>query len=270
MIHVIILTFNESLHIRRAVQSALEITSSVFVIDSFSTDDTVQIACGLGATVYKRAWKNHSDQFNWGLEKVGAQAGDWIFRLDADEYLSNPLIQKINSIDFRSSLYKGFSVNRRIVFQGDEVKYGGVGSTYIVRFFEYGFGRSETKLMDEHIVINGKVGTLRERLYDNNLNDLEYWFSKHLRYAKNEAIDYISTDSFTPNIGFSAKVRRFMKSWIYYSFPTGLRPFVFYFYRMFIRMGVFDTVGGKSFHFFQCLVYRRMVDSEISKRKQEC
>ena len=97
-ISVIILTYNEEQHIERCIKSLLPFAKEIFLVDSFSTDKTVEIAQNLGAKIYQNPWpNNHAIQFNWGLENCPVST-KWIMRMDADEYvlpeLSNEIIEK--------------------------------------------------------------------------------------------------------------------------------------------------------------------------------
>ena len=93
-ISVIILTFNEEQHIERCLRSLQGIADTIFVVDSFSTDNTCALATALGAKVYQNKWVNYSTQFNWGLANCPI-ATDWTMRMDCDEYLLPELITEI-------------------------------------------------------------------------------------------------------------------------------------------------------------------------------
>ena len=97
-ISTIILTFNEEKHIERCILNARRFSKEIFVVDSFSTDNTIEIAKRLGAIVYQNKWeKNYARQFNWGLMHLPISS-EWVFRLDADEYLTNDLIHNLEDI----------------------------------------------------------------------------------------------------------------------------------------------------------------------------
>lgn len=81
---VIILTFNEEKHIERCLKSAFQVARKVFVVDSFSTDRTVEIAEALGACAWQHEFRNHAVQFAWALESLPIDT-DWVMRVDADE-----------------------------------------------------------------------------------------------------------------------------------------------------------------------------------------
>ncbi len=95
-ISVIVLTYNEEMHIERCISSVKSIATQIYVVDSFSKDKTIEIANKLGAQVYQNKWKNnYAKQFNWALENLPIQT-TWIMRLDADEYISPELAEEIN------------------------------------------------------------------------------------------------------------------------------------------------------------------------------
>jgi len=76
-ITVVILTYNEEIHIERCIRSLWPVASRIFIVDSFSSDRTVEIAESLGAEVKQRKWKNYADQFQWGLDNCGEDS-EWI------------------------------------------------------------------------------------------------------------------------------------------------------------------------------------------------
>ena len=100
-ISVIILTYNEELHIERCIKSLLPVVKEIFIIDSFSTDKTVEIAEKLGAKVYQNTWINYALQFQWGLDNCPIST-EWVMRMDSDEYilpeLQNEISNKIQNI----------------------------------------------------------------------------------------------------------------------------------------------------------------------------
>lgn len=96
-IAAIILTKDEEKHIARCIESLKGVCEEVFVIDCFSSDNTKGIAESLGAKVYEHKWKNYATQFNWGLQNCPITA-DWVWRIDADEYLDNGLGQSVKNI----------------------------------------------------------------------------------------------------------------------------------------------------------------------------
>ena len=147
-ITAIILTYNEQKHIERCVHSLLPITNRIFVVDSFSTDDTVKIARSFGAEVVQREWKNYADQFQWGLDHCDVQT-DWVMRIDADEYVEEELqMELMKTLPGLSKDVSGIYIRRKVFFQGQWIKYGGFYPHKLLRIWRVGFARIEHRWMD--------------------------------------------------------------------------------------------------------------------------
>lgn len=160
-ITVIILTKNEEKNIKASIISSKQIAERIIVVDSGSNDKTIEIAKELGAEVYYHEWEGHAKQFNWALDNCSVKT-EWVFRLDADERISKELACEINQ-KLKSTSIKnvdGYEMRWRIYFMGKWIRHGGTHKPYFLRLFRYGKGRVENKLMDEHIIVNGKVSTV--------------------------------------------------------------------------------------------------------------
>ena len=280
-ITAVILTFNESLHLQRCIESIFPLTKNIVVVDSFSTDDTVDIARRTGATILQRAWQNnHSVQFNWALSQLPAKT-EWVFRIDADEILTTALIDEIKQtlLTINSSIV-GLQCIRKIVFQGSLLKYGGMGGTRTLRLFRFGHGRSESRWMDEHIKLDGQSLNLSGAIIDNNLQSLEWWRAKHENYAKREAVDLLNLKyhfSASDSVASQAVVsqlslKRKIKEKIYARLPKGLRSIAYFMYRYILLGGFLDDANGRSFHRLQGYWYRNLADrnvAQVERYKQE-
>ena len=87
-ISVIILTYNEEIHIRRCLENVKSFASEIFLVDSYSSDKTVEIAKKMGVSFFQKKWENnHAKQFHWGLNNLPIKT-KWVLRLDPDEYLT--------------------------------------------------------------------------------------------------------------------------------------------------------------------------------------
>ena len=76
---VIILAFNEAVHIERCIMRLWPVARRIVVVDSHSTDETADLARACGAEVHQRAWKNHADQFQWALDTLNPTT-DWVMQ----------------------------------------------------------------------------------------------------------------------------------------------------------------------------------------------
>lgn len=274
MISFLILTHNESLHIERCISSLQKVSSKIFVIDSYSSDDTVDICKRMGADVYQRPWKNYADQFQWGLDNCPFDT-NWVMRMDADEYLEQDLINEIPAVLSNVSVnVSGFYVRRKYYFLGKWVKHGAVYPLNLLRIWRTGKGRIENRWMDEHIVLDGSSNTsqLQGHIVDDNLNNTRWWTDKHNKYADREMIDildkkynlFLSDDSLKADVDSSqAKLKRMVKEGLYNRLPIFVRPLMYFLYRFFIRLGFLDGASGFAFHFFQGYWYRSLVDLRV-------
>jgi glycosyltransferase involved in cell wall biosynthesis len=191
----IILTLNEAIHIRRCIDSLRPLDGNVFVVDSFSTDHTVEMARELGAQVYQNAWPGlYSIQFNWALDNLPITT-DWVLRLDADEYVCPELIDEIKAkLDALPEDVTGVEVNLRRVFMGRQIRRG-MPRIKMLRLFRYGKARCEQRLMDEHMeLLEGRSVVFDGEFADDNLNDMSWWTQKHVGYAIREAADLLDME----------------------------------------------------------------------------
>jgi len=267
----IILTFNEHLHIRRCIENVRRVASHVVVVDSVSTDDTVAIAQSLGATVLFNPFVNHAVQFNWALDHAPIET-EWVMRLDADEYLDERLLEALpEALAGAPPEVKGFSVRRPTSFLGRRIAHGGM-SPWLLRFWRLGTARCELRWMDEHIqlVEDGEVRRLPGNIVDHNLNNLSWWADKHNRYASREACDLLLMRDRTngerhesKKPGGQAGFKRVLKERVYSRLPLGLRPGLYFAYRLILRGGFLDGYRGVMFLTLQGLWYRLLVDAKI-------
>lgn len=271
---VLVLTFNEELHLARCLQSILPLTNDIVVVDCFSQDRTIAIANQYGARVLERAWENnHSTQVNWALTQLPGDT-EWVMRIDADEYLTPDLIAQIKEVlPTLASNVDGVTCIRKMVFQGKLIEYGGVGANRVMRLFRYGKGQSEARWMDEHIKINGKSVDLTGALIDDNLRSLSWWVEKHNNYSSREAVDLLNLKykfSGTNSVASlksstSIGTKRWVKENIYAKLPGGLRAWAYYIWRYIFMFGFLDGAQGARFHFLQALWYRSLVDAKVAE-----
>ena len=194
-ISIIILTFNEELHIRRCIENVAPLARDVFVVDCFSTDTTVEIADECGASVVQNPWPGaQALQFNWALDHLPIRT-KWVLRLDADEYLSSELIEEITSkLETLPEEVTGVALHLRRVFMGRVIRRG-MPRIKMIRLFRYGKARCEQRLMDEHIeLLEGRSVTFDGDFADDNLNDIGWWTAKHNGYALREAVDLLDLE----------------------------------------------------------------------------
>ncbi|MFM7012898.1 MAG: glycosyltransferase family 2 protein [Betaproteobacteria bacterium] len=272
MLTVVILTRDEERHIARAISSVRSLASQILVMDSGSTDRTVQIAQSLGAVVQTNPWTTHARQFNLALDLLPAGTG-WVMRLDADEVVSPNLAREIAAeLPRLSPDIEGVTIGRRMTFMGRPIRHGGVFPIRVLRIFRHGSGRCEDRWMDEHVKVSGPIAGLKGEILDDNLNSLTWWTTKHNSYASREVVDllnlkhgFMAHDSVASLVGGEAGKKRWLKEKIYVRLPSGLRAFGYFFWRYVVRLGFLDGREGLAFHVLQGFWYRFLVDAKLAE-----
>lgn len=271
---VLILTYNEELHLERCLASLEGRCKDIFIVDSFSKDKTLEIARKHSAQVFQRVWTNYADQFQWGLDNCPIET-TWVMRLDADEYLEPDLLPEIAQVLPQiESQTAGYYIRRKYFFLGKWVRFGAVYPLILLRIWRHKAGRIEQRWMDEHIVLTEGVKTsqLTGHIVDDNLNNTRWWTDKHNKYADREMLDILIRkykllgvdDALSDDVdNAQARIKRFVKEFIYNRLPVFVRPFLYFLYRYFIRLGFLDGVRGFAFHFFQGYWYRSLVDLRV-------
>lgn len=271
----IILTYNEEIHISRAIRSLQQCSAvdSIFVVDSFSTDRTVQIAEQFGAHVVRHPFVNQAKQFQWALDTLPIRT-EWIMRLDADEVLGEDLAEKLPAaISEAPSSVTGFTLNRRHIFLGRWIKHGGRYPLRLLRVWRNGIGRVEDRWMDEHVVLReGTIRDLEGKFEDRNLNDIHFFTEKHNRYATREAVESLLQEYGThpvhgQSFGLSsqARVKRILKERIYNRLPYQLTSMSYFLFRYFLQRGFLDGSPGLVYHFLQGFWYRFLVGAKAQE-----
>lgn len=303
-VSVVVLTYNEEIHIRRCVENVKAWTQDVFVVDSFSSDRTVVIASELGAKIFRNAWEGlYSRQFNWALDHLPIQT-TWVLRLDADEYLCPELLEEIKvKLERLPEEVTGVAFYLQRVFMGRVIRHG-MPRIKMIRLFRYGKARCEQRLMDEHIeLLEGRAVEFEGEFADHNLNDIGWWTAKHNGYALREAVDLLDLecnffgektgkcqnalmpecldgeDTDAANIaGLRGQTRGALegqaaekraKKMRYARMPLFWRAFAYFCYRYVVRGGFWDGKEGFLWHFLQGWWYRTLVDAKIFEIKRE-
>lgn len=130
----IITTLNEEANIADAIASLRQVCDEIVVVDSESTDRTVEIARELGAKVYLQKYLGDGIQKNVALQYV---TNRWVLSIDADERLSDELVAWIRSTDFETTPYDGFAVRRRNYIGSRWVKCCGWYPDHLVRLYRH-------------------------------------------------------------------------------------------------------------------------------------
>ena len=277
---VIILTYNEELHIRRCLENVALIAKDIYIIDSFSTDKTLDIAKEYpNVHILQNKWENnYAQQFNWGLEHSNIST-DWVLRLDADEYLLPELVEELREkLPTLPEDVTGIIFNRRHIFMGKWMRRG-IYPVKLLRVFRHGKGMCEQRLMDEHIQLTeGRAVEFEHDFCDHNLNNLSWFCHKHVNYAIREAVDLLDIEldltgaaesDNGKEISPQALAKR-MKKHQYAKQPLFWRSFAYFCYRYFLKGACLDGKVGFIWTFLQGWWYRTLVDAKVFEIKRQC
>ena len=267
-ISVIVLTKNEERHLPRFFEKIAPLKpKEVFLVDCLSTDQTKEIAEAHGAIVIPHEWPGlYAVQFNWALDNCPT-TGEWILRLDADEYLDLKTIERLSAeLPSMPEEVTALNLELRRVFRGGVIRHGTAGIR-LLRLWRNGCCRIEPREMDEHMVLlRGREEPFPGAFYDDNLQSFEDWKGKHYIYARKEANNYFQTFSHPDKIEKPSLKDR--QKFAYYKMPRYFRAFAYFLMRYVVKGGFLDGVAGWRWHFWQGLWYRCLVDREIGRIKR--
>ena len=270
---VVILTHNEEIHLPRALASIAPIASQVFVVDSYSTDGTLEIARANGATVLQHPFINQAKQFQWALDNAPITA-DWVMRLDADEVIEADLAAEIAAkLPTLPAGVTGVNLKRKHVFMGRWIRHGGRYPLVLLRIWQRGKARIEQRWMDEHMLLTeGRAVTFAGGFADMNLNDLAFFTDKHNKYATREAVDVINQRRglmprdlglAAENTSAKAGLTRLLKERLYNRLPFELSATLYFLLRYVLQLGFLDGREGAIYHFLQGFWYRFLVGARV-------
>ena len=261
-VSVIIPVRNEAKNLPRCLL-ALRDVGEVYVIDSDSTDNTVEIARSHGARVvqfhYQGGWPKKRQ---WAMNTLPI-ACDWILLLDADEVLTPELAEEIRSA-IKNPAVDGYSIRLRIWFLGRVLRHGDVG-LWKLSLFRRGKGRYECRLADqdasmadmevhEHVVVEGATTRLRNPLVHHNVESLSRYIQKHDEYSNWESrvlLQRGDDKELPPSLrGTQAQRRRWLKRKLF-ALPGS--PVLLFLYRYVLRLGFLDGVPGLIYCGFQAV-----------------
>lgn len=278
---VIIPTRNEAENLPRCL-AALTRCREVYVIDSQSTDSTVEIARSFGAKVvqfyYQGGWPKKRQ---WALDTLQLES-PWTLLLDADEILTPELAAEIEVVT-QSTEFSGYWVPLRISFLGRTLRHGD-SSFRKLSLFRRGLGHFECRLQDqdasmgdmevhEHVIVNGQIGGLKNALEHHNVNSLSRYIEKHNQYSNWDARLLLHAESkegslhgadddasvthapepLPPSLWQSQAQRRRWLRKKFFHLPGS--PILFFFYKYVFRLGFLDGVPGLIYCGFQAVQF---------------
>lgn len=273
---VVILTFNCEEIIGETLAQARRIDARPFVVDSFSTDRTIEILRDAGCECVQRRFDNYADQRNWAIREVAPRT-KWQLHLDADEVMDDEAVTSVKAVvdGTPPSAARAYMLRRVDYFMGRRLRHSGLNPWHL-RLFRSGDGACEDRLYDQHFVAPGPVGRLEGCMHDRNSLSLSEWTARHNRWSELEVAQLLRE---IPGHATAARVlrgrlfgdprerARWMRKW-YYRLPVGLRGVAYFVYRYFLRLGVLDGREGFYFSFLQAFWFRVLIDAKLHEARR--
>jgi len=169
----LIVAFNEADQIERCLE-ALAFCDEIIVVDSESTDETVELARRFTDRVFVEPWRGYGGQKQFALELC---RGEWVLWIDADEVVSPELARSIEAAVVSTS-FRGYSVARRVFYLGDWIRHGGWGKDWVLRLFRRETSRFRLDLVHEGVDLAGPIGKLSGPLDHYSYRSLSHHWSK--------------------------------------------------------------------------------------------
>lgn len=270
---VIILTYNEERNLPTSLSSVYGWAEEVFIVDSFSDDDTLSIAKEFGVEVYQNQFEHWATQREWALEVLPITT-EWVLFLDADEAVSVELAAEIQeeTTSWPDDV-AGVFLDRRFYFLGRWLRHGGFAPNHVLRLIR----PNRTKLIPagdrEYFHVDGKTQTLKGYLIHEDKRDLAFWIKKHNRisaYAAQFRFDQASYNEFGKNTSSASgsvegRRRIFIKDRIVARLPFWLQPFLYFFYRYIFKLGFLDGKEGLFFYILHDFWYPWLIEAKIAE-----
>lgn len=265
---VVVPTLDEEVHLERCLASVRSLNAHVVVVDAQSRDRTRDIATAGGATVVERAWTGYADQKNWVLDQI-QDIAEWVLFLDADEYLTDGLAAEIRAKIADSRGAAGCYLARMNIFMGRELRHAWWYPDHQLRLFRVNAGRFEHREVHEHVVVHGRVDALENPLMHENLKGIDAFLSRHVRYARYEAAEFIAatrTEHRGSFFGSWSQRRRALKYHVWRRLKC--RPAVRFLWMYVVRRGFLDGREGRVY--CQLIAaYEAMIDAYALELEQQ-
>jgi glycosyltransferase involved in cell wall biosynthesis len=187
-VSVVITCFNEEDNIRRCLNGLMNF-GEVIVVDSFSTDGTLDIAREYPVQIFRRPYPSAAKQKNWG---IALAKNNWVLIVDADESISPELRSEIEALSEKDAV-NGYWIRRVSEYLGKQIRYCGWQRDKVLRFFDKTRGSYDEREVHEEVVLEGETDYLTSRLDHFPYNRIDQHFDKINEYSSRGARDYVDS-----------------------------------------------------------------------------
>ncbi len=265
-ISVIILTFNAEATIAATLDSAAEVSDDIHVVDSGSTDRTLEIVAQWGAKLTSHPFYDYGKQRNWAIDNLPLKH-DWQLHLDADERLTPELVEKVKALAsaFPAGI-DGYFIPRLMHFLGHPIRHGGMYPIWHMRLFRQGKARCEDRRYDQHFHCTGRSALIDAPMIDDIRMSLGEWTQRHNRWSDAEVGETLNPSAagvIPGRLGGNPVERKRALRGGYSRAPRFLRAFGLFFYRYVLRLGFLDGIPGLIFFVLQTFWFRFLIDAKL-------
>jgi len=178
-VSAVIITFNESRNIRLTL-SRLYWCDEIVIVDSYSTDDTIDICKAHGCRIFYRTFDGYGPQKRFDVSRA---KNHWILCIDADEVLSEELCREIQATMEKNPACSGYQLPMNLVFLGREFRYGRESQRYFTRLFNRKAGDFNQSLVHEKLELKGEITRLHGIVLHYSYANLRQWNEKYDNYS---------------------------------------------------------------------------------------
>lgn len=271
-VSVIILTYNSETTIGATLAAASALSDDIHVVDSGSTDRTLEIISEFSVRLVSHPFESYGAQRNWAIDSLPIRH-EWQLHLDADERPTPSLIAAIRDLDAKAFPGDpvGYFVPRLVHFMGRPIRHGGMYPIWHMRLFKRGHGRCEARRYDQHFFVDGATGKLPHPMIDDIRTTLTEWTARHNRWSDAEADEILNGSPPTEIVegridGNPVERKRSLRSG-YNRLPLFWRALALFFYRYIIRLGFLDGREGLIFFVLQTFWFRFLVDAKLVEQR---
>ena len=271
-ITAIVLTKNEEKNLPDCLDSLKGFAKRAVVVDSGSTDGTIDIARARGADVLSHPFENYARQFNWALDNGDINTA-WCLRLDADERLTPALCAELEALTAAHAHddVNGIVLQAWMYFMGRKLAHVKDMKRKLM-VFKTGVGRIEDRNMDEHTLLSsGRSIDAENRFLHHDYKDMTHYINKLNWYAGREVRDYFAyVEGRDEKGGLDAtnQVTRNRKFRLYYRLPMFFRCWLLFIYSYVFKLGFLDGREGFLYHWMYHRWYRTLVDAKILEHRR--
>lgn len=266
---IVVIAQNEESNIDPCIQSCVDVSDDVWLVDAFSTDATTEIAEKRGTRVLRHEFESWGAQRNFAIDTITFKH-EFILFLDADEQIDGRFADELNA-RITQEEWVAFNVNFDIVFLGKILRHAHENPP-VLRVVKHGCGRWVSEGAREYGVVDGAVGRICARIRHEDRKGVFFWLIKHIRNAQREAQvllakeQRIDLDSVSEQRHFERPFRVRLRR-LYSRLPSVIRPGLVFCYRYFVRLGFLDGYAGLVFCLLQAFWYNLIIDVRLHEMK---